>query len=226
MRPGKALSSPLGCLLALVASAAIAGCGTGAASPAKGGGLSAAAIERNEEAAQSQQEAAELAKDHELLVAIESKKREEAASENAKHTEAVAAARAKKKEQAAAKKAKKREEEAEANAKKREKALEAEARKKREAAAKRKRAAKAPSSRAASRAEHVYLDDGRQSCEHHASTDAGHRGDARMSRRKQPTPPLRRSRDWLRLLALLAAAVLIAGCGGVLGRWLGKRIRL
>ena|SRR5271165_4652059 len=128
-------------MVALGGAVFTAGCGA-AATGAKHAEQSAAQLERGEEAALKKQEAAEIAQDHEVLSAIEGKKREEVAEHNAKHTEALAAARAKKKEEAAAKKAKHEEEEAEANAKKREQAVKAEARKKREAAKKRKLAAK------------------------------------------------------------------------------------
>lgn len=81
-------------------------------------------IERNErnEVASSlrQEEAAETAKDRELLSELEAKQREEAAEVTAKRTEAKATAKAKKREKAAEVAAKHKEEAAEAAAKKRE----------------------------------------------------------------------------------------------------------
>jgi hypothetical protein len=140
----KAQTAPrvvLTCTVALAGALFTAGCGA-AATGAKQGEQSAAQLERSEEAALKKQEVAEIAQDHEVLSAIEGKKREEAAERNARHTEAAAAARAKKKEEAAAKKVKHEEEEAEANARKREQAVKAEAKKQREAAKKHKLAAK------------------------------------------------------------------------------------
>ena len=76
------LSTIFACLLAAVL---LAGCGTsGSGSAGASGHASEEAAERAEEAAAKREEAGEIAHARELLSAIESKKKEQAAEENSK----------------------------------------------------------------------------------------------------------------------------------------------
>jgi hypothetical protein len=114
------------CLLVLLLGGGLAGCGSGTETEAGGHGEpSAEAIERNEEAEQKKEEAAEAAKDREVLSVVEGKKREETAEANAKRKEAAAAAKVKKREAAAEKALKTKEVEADARIKKAEEAAKA-----------------------------------------------------------------------------------------------------
>jgi hypothetical protein len=112
-----------------------AGCGSGSSSPPAPSGE---AIERNEDAEQAKQEAAELAHDRELLSTVEGKQREEDATVNARRKEQAAATRAKKRIEAAEKEAKAKEQAAEAAIKRREAALKAKIKEQEEAARKTK----------------------------------------------------------------------------------------
>ncbi len=113
--------------IALMAvSMALAGCGGGGRAAEKEPKLSGNELEAGERSSQgeeSKREAAELAKNRELLSLLESKRREEAAEVNAKRLEALANKRAKKREAAAAKKAAERVRVAQENIKKQETAL-------------------------------------------------------------------------------------------------------
>lgn len=120
----------------MASAGALAGCG-GTTDDPKEAHPTAAQIEHNEEVAEKQAEAQELAKDRELLSTIEAGSQQEAAEAKAQKIEALARARAKKTEEKAAKRAKETEKAAEANAKKRVEAYEAEAKRKREATRKR-----------------------------------------------------------------------------------------
>jgi hypothetical protein len=108
--------------------------GCGESSGAAKDGASGANIERSERnevaASLQREEAAETARNRELLSEMEAKTREEAAEAAAKKTEATARAKAKKREKAAAKEAELKERTAEENAKKKQQALQAEAKRK------------------------------------------------------------------------------------------------
>ncbi|HYM54641.1 MAG TPA: hypothetical protein VES97_04720 [Solirubrobacteraceae bacterium] len=134
-------------LIAATAAGALAGCASSSteSTAAKPSGAIIERNERNEVAASLQrEEAAETAKNRELLSELEAKKREEAAEAKAKKTEQAAVAKAKKREKAAALAAKKKEQAAEENAKKKEQAAKAEAKKKQEAAKKAKEVKERP----------------------------------------------------------------------------------
>jgi hypothetical protein len=110
---------------ALAVALVLGGCG-GAGRTEKEAKLSGSELEPGERSAQgeeSKREAAELAKNRELLSLLEAKRREEAAEANAKRLEAQANKRAKKREAAAAKKAAERVRTAQENIKKQEAAL-------------------------------------------------------------------------------------------------------